>query len=340
VFALNTDGTGFRTLHDFNDHDGGANPYAPLLLSGNTLYGTASVGGYWGCGTLFALNTNGTGFAVLHLFTCGEDGAAPMGGLILSGNTLYGTANNGGTSSVGVVFKVITNGTGFTDLHIFSGIDGSNPGNSGLTLSGNTLYGTTFLGGTTFSPPAPGYGTVFKLQTDGTGFTNFYSFSAAPNGTNSDGAHPAHGVILIGNSLYGTSDDGASGSGTVFAINTNGTGLTTLHNFTNTDGSGLQSGLLLSGNTLYGITIAGGSGYGTLFSISMPPTLTITAAGTNIILMWPTNGPVLTLQCTTDFSPTAVWTNVSPPPVVVNGQNQATNPIRGTRQFYRLIRQQ
>jgi hypothetical protein len=72
----------------------------------------------------------------------------------------------------------------------------------------------------------------------------------------------------------------------------------------------------------------------------MPPTLTITAAGTNVILMWPTNVPGLTLQCTTNLSPSAVWINVSPPPVVVNGQNLATNPIRGTRQFYRLSRRQ
>lgn len=342
VFALNTDGTGFRTLHDFDNTEGGVRPYAPLLLSGNTLYGTASDGGDWGCGTLFALNTNGTGFAVIHQFTCGEDGAAPMGGLILSGNTLYGTANNGGSSSVGVVFRVNADGTAFTNLHVFSGTDGRNPGNAGLTLSGNSLYGTTYLGGAT------GYGTVFKLQTDGTGFTNLYSFSAVLNGTNSDGANPTYGVIFSGNTLYGTAGGGFGGSGTVFAMGTSRTGLTTLHYFaplsppsepsTNTDGSGLQSGLLLSDNILYGITIAGGSRYGTLFSISMPPTLRITATGGNVILMWPTNVTGLTLQCTTSLSPSAAWINVSPPPVVINGQYTATNPISGTRQFYRLSR--
>jgi len=31
-----------------------------------------------------------------------------------------------------------------------------------------------------------------------------------------------------------------------------------------------------------------------------------------------------------------VWTAISPDPVVVNGQNIVTNPISGTRQFYRL----
>jgi hypothetical protein len=52
VFAVNTDGTGFTTLHSFTDTSGGANtnsdggvPGCTLVLSGNTLYGTAAGGG-------------------------------------------------------------------------------------------------------------------------------------------------------------------------------------------------------------------------------------------------------------------------------------------------------
>ena len=76
----------------------GANPYAGLILSGNTLYGTACGGGSSGNGTVFAVNTDGTGFTNLHSFThlvlpgTNSDGANPYAGLILSGNTLYGTA--------------------------------------------------------------------------------------------------------------------------------------------------------------------------------------------------------------------------------------------------------
>ena len=50
-----------------------------------------------------------------------SDGANPRAGLILSGNTLYGTASNGGTSGNGTVFAVNTDGTGFTNLHSFTG---------------------------------------------------------------------------------------------------------------------------------------------------------------------------------------------------------------------------
>jgi hypothetical protein len=31
-----------------------------------------------------------------------------------------------------------------------------------------------------------------------------------------------------------------------------------------------------------------------------------------------------------------VWATISPPPVVLNGQNTVTNPISGTQQFFRL----
>ena len=56
----------------------GANPRAGLILSGNTLYGTAVGGGSSGNGTVFAVNTDGTGFTNLHSFTAGSDN--PYGG--------------------------------------------------------------------------------------------------------------------------------------------------------------------------------------------------------------------------------------------------------------------
>jgi len=53
--------------------------------------------------------------------------------LVLSGNTLYGTADGGGTNGFGTVFKVNTDGTSFTVLFTFMGpsypysIDGAFP---------------------------------------------------------------------------------------------------------------------------------------------------------------------------------------------------------------------
>src|ERR1035437_5755881 len=67
-------------------------------------------------------------------------------------------------------------------------------------------------------------------------FTNLHSFRLLNNSTNSDGANPQAGLILSGNTLYGTaSGGGSSGYGTVFAVNTDGMGFTNLHSFTATD---------------------------------------------------------------------------------------------------------
>src|SRR5438477_12535127 len=50
--------------------------------------------------------------------------------------------------------------------------------------------------------------------------------------TNSDGSH-SHADLILSGTLYGTAQDGgSSGSGTVFAVNTDGTGFTDLHSFT------------------------------------------------------------------------------------------------------------
>jgi hypothetical protein len=91
----------------------------------------------------------------------------------------------------------------------------------------------------------------------------------------------------------------------------------------------------LSGNTLYGTANEGGFwGNGTVFSVSFP-LLTITPSQPNVLLSWPTNVTGLTLQSTTNLALPA-WTNVSPGPVVVNGQNTVTGRISGPLLFYKL----
>ncbi len=275
VYAINTDGTGFTNLHSFAGSSDGVGPYGGLAVSGNTLYGTTISGGSSGWGTVFAVNTDGTGFTNLYSFTGGSDGNGPTGGLILVGNTLYGTAEAGGSSRAGTVFALNTSGTGFTTLYSFTGgSDGRTPF-GGLTFSNNTLYGTAYYGG------GSGNGTVFAVNTNGMGFTTLHRFTASsgyPYYTNSDGANPFAGLIVSGNTLYGTaSAGGSSGNGTVFAVNTDDLGFTTLHSFTalagplstNSDGAGPSGGLVLSGSTLYGTAQGGGSlGGGTVFSLN------------------------------------------------------------------------
>jgi uncharacterized repeat protein (TIGR03803 family) len=151
-------------LYTFTGGNDGASPNGGLILSGNTLYGTTLDGGTNGFGTLFAINADGTGFTTLYTFTGGNDGASPNGGLILSGNTLYGTARERGASGYhGTVFSVNTDGTEFMNLYSFTGgSDGADPmAGSGLILSNNVLYGTTMFGGTNNA------GTLFNLALPG-----------------------------------------------------------------------------------------------------------------------------------------------------------------------------
>ena len=352
---------------DYTNNDG-AYPLSGLVLSGNTLYGTAYQGGPAGNGTLFAINTDGMGFTNLHDFTAvsgplstNSDGMYPVGSLVLGGDTLYGTGTGGGTGGVGTLFAINTNGLGFIVRHQFSAptgsfktnSDGANP-HGGLVLSGNTLFGTTVEGGAYANPTtAYGNGVVFRVNTDGSAFTNLHSFATANLGsmntfTNKDGANPNAGLIIAGKTLYGTADIGGSGGvGTVYAVNTDGSGFTKLyeftttgsaHSYTNSDGAYPGGILALSGHSLYGTTTTGGSsGNGTVFRITLPqPQLTIVPSGTNVVLTWPTNFTTFSLESTTNMASSASWVGNSTLPTVVNGTNAVTNIVSGPAQFFRL----
>ncbi len=139
----------------------GTNPHAGLVLDASgDLYGTTLNGGASSHGTVFKIATDGTGYLALHSFGVAPDGAYPASGLIQdAGGNLYGTTQNGGSNSRGMVFKLTGAGYNvYSVLYSFGAApDGTDP-NAGLVLdaSGN-LYGTTYQGG------ASGNGTVFRI---------------------------------------------------------------------------------------------------------------------------------------------------------------------------------
>ncbi len=277
VFKVDPDGTNYAVLKNFAGGSDGDHVWCDLTLSGNILFGTTQGGYSFSAyqGTVFAINTDGSGYSVLRNFTGSPPGANPSAGLTLSGETLCGTTS-GDTSgdSYGTVFalsftEVNNNGTiyaesaGYTllkDFSVYTNTDGSEPFYvpSGLVLSGSTLYGTTGDGGTYR------HGTVFSVNTNATGFSVFKSF----DGTN--GQSPSGTLVLSGNTLYGVTELGGTngGLGTVFKINTDGSGFTVLRHLGGTDGFEPSGGLTISGRTLYGTTMNGGTGFGTIFSIN------------------------------------------------------------------------
>lgn len=275
IFKMNTDGTGFSILHSFHGSSEGRNPYGALTLSGSTLYGMTQLDGPQSGGTLFRMNTDGSGFALLHEFTFDtSDGGMPFGTLTLSDSTLYGTTAQGGANGVGTVFSVQTDGTGFGLLHSFSSADGGNPMGA-LTLAGSTLYGITAVGG------ASDKGTIYQVNTDGSGFDLLHEFA----GDADDGSTPYGSLTLSGSKLFGTTTSGGTSDfGTIFTLGTNGDGFAVLESFDGSDGRAPYSDLALSGTTLYGMASAGGGpdNAGVVFStvaVPEPSTCAMLAAG-------------------------------------------------------------
>jgi len=259
----------FHTLYTFSPNFGKA-PDGDLAISGNQLYGTTENGGASnGAGTVFAINTDGTDFTNLYVFASGGNGY-PVGGLVLSGSKLFGIG--------GSVFAINTNGTDFTNLltlvSTFDSPTGYNPV-SGLAVSGNTLYGTTWYGGPYDE------GVIYSVATNGASHGILYAFyppTYNPYAINYSGIFPSARLICPAGTLYGTDEQGGSyGGGTVFSVVTNQPGsYTVLHDFTapalngtNIDGFASFSALVLSGTNLYGTTLGGGTyGYGTVFVVS------------------------------------------------------------------------
>ena len=270
--ATGTLGQTFNTLLNFDDTDG-ANPQSGLVASGSALYGAAYSGGTSNLGTIFAVTPAGA-ISNLYSFNGGTynassnryvpgDGANPIGTLVLSSNLLYGVTAAGGSAGNGAVFAINTNGSNYSVLYSFpGGGNGADP-EAGLILQSNVLYGTTYNGGLS------GDGSVFRINIDGTDFTNIHGFTGGTNGANPQGA-----LVISGNTLFGTTYGGGSGYGTVFQVSTAGSNFATLHKFNgSSDGAYPQAGMILSGSTLYGTASGGGDfqgagGDGTVFSVN------------------------------------------------------------------------
>ena len=113
------------------------------MLNGSdgALYGTTS--GTNGS-TVFTVNTNATGFTVLHAFGGAGDGQNPPSGVIeASDGALYGTTSNGGTNNLGSVFKLSKDGSSYNVLFSFTDTNGRSPQAGLLEASDGFLYGST-----------------------------------------------------------------------------------------------------------------------------------------------------------------------------------------------------
>jgi uncharacterized repeat protein (TIGR03803 family) len=188
--------------------------------------------------------------------------------------------NKAKSASMAIVFAVVialplvapdsSQAQTFTVLYTFKSTTKGEQPDASLTMdSAGTLYGTTQYGGT-----KGGFGTVFKLDTNGKE-TVLRSFAGTP-----DAEDPYAGLTRDrGGDLYGTTLYGGTqgGFGTVFKLNAGKE--TILHSFAGTpDGEDPRSVLVrdAAGN-LYGTTQYGGTngGFGTVFRLDASGKLTV-----------------------------------------------------------------
>lgn len=150
LFKINTDGTSYTKLKDF-DTTSGLGPYGCVSLVGGMLFGLTSSGGVNSYGTIFSVAPDGTGFTKVWDFTAAS-GANPMSSLFFDGTHLFGMTRAGAMG--GVIFKFL-------------------PAASGTTITVTTQPSNQF----------PCEGTTTSLTTAATGTTNLLYQWQKFNGT-------------------------------------------------------------------------------------------------------------------------------------------------------------
>ncbi len=205
VYVLTRAGAGSdAVLHSFGYSDGAFPQGSVAEDSSGHLYGTAGQGGSSGCGVVYKMTNIGTGYTVLHNFTCAPDGYFPGSVVLDAQGNIYGGTSSGGDVQTcpfygcGIIYKISPSGQE-TILHTFHGTEGAVPNELMWGADGN-LWGTTAGGGT------HDQGTIFKITTGGT-YTDVYDFEGYLNG-----GVPYAGLIQdsAGN-FYGTVGGGIEG---------------------------------------------------------------------------------------------------------------------------------
>jgi uncharacterized repeat protein (TIGR03803 family) len=340
IFKIKTDGTGFATLRSFaaSGSDGRVPQAALIEGTDKTLYGSTSFGGGAAAGTIFRINKDGSVYKVLARLTNALSGSNIVAALLEGADDrLYGCAVSGGPLGGGTVFSVEKSGATFRIVQAFSATGTALRNPKGALIQGpdGALYGTASAGG------SGGFGGVFRLSQDNTGFRPLHEFSA----TGADGRQPVGALIFGGDGfLYGVTEfGGGAQSGSLYRLKTDGTDYEKLHGFSgNGDGINPRAGLALGGDgTFWGTTSTGGlPGFGTLFRLtfeSAAPTLSILKADGNLIqIEWPSSSLGFRLESKSNLSD-SLWNSVGSG-TTIGDQFQVQVQPSAQGAFYRLAK--
>ncbi|HUA58815.1 MAG TPA: choice-of-anchor tandem repeat GloVer-containing protein, partial [Verrucomicrobiae bacterium] len=121
IFSFDLGSGSENVDYDFGSYVGdGGSPHGSLSGSGSALYGLTFAGGSDDAGAIFTFNTLNNAADLLYSFgTSSEDGGGPLGSLIQSGTSFFGTAESGGVENKGVIFSYSLSNGSESILHSF-----------------------------------------------------------------------------------------------------------------------------------------------------------------------------------------------------------------------------
>ncbi len=215
-----------HVLHAFQGGSDGREPIAALVSdSSGALYGVTYQSGQYGFGGVYKLTPPASGSGpwsntVLYAFQDGNDGGGPICTLVFDhAGALYGTTADFTQTTKGTAFQLVppSGGSGSWTLNTLfafqDGNDGGFPSSGVIFDTSGALYGNTTQGGST------GLGAAFKLTPPSSGSgawieTVLHTFSGG-----TDGIFPYAPLVLVGSTLYGTTNGGGvANAGTAFQI--------------------------------------------------------------------------------------------------------------------------
>ncbi len=215
LFKIDPDSVSFTPLHSFGAGADAASPPNGLIAFNGVLYGVTQYGGTNNTGTVYSYDPASGNEAVLYSFGAfgGVDGYRPASQLFVHHGALYGTAQAGGTSNAGVIFRVgVKTGKEEVIYNFSGGLDGATPYNGLSPIphddDSSLVYGVVSEGGT------HDRGTIFSFDLAAKTLTTLFSFAGGKHGY-----LPYSQLSYVAGSFYGnTIAGGAGGGGTIFSF--------------------------------------------------------------------------------------------------------------------------
>lgn len=209
----------------------GGMPFGTLTPVGDWLYGMVSDHrSLTDFGKIFRYRPDESLYEIVHSFRGGPDGGYPYdsltwdGGEYLYGTTLgyypFSSSEEHALRDEGVIFRLHIGSFAYEVLHDFGlrDDDGAKPNSAMLVAPDGYLYGIAH-GSEAWGGNGYEYGTLYRLQPDGSDFEVLHTFDSMENGDTPMRSLLWHEGYLYGTTAFGGKGEGV-GNGTVWRFST------------------------------------------------------------------------------------------------------------------------